>query len=248
MPQVKAYHRPKTVDAAAHLLARPQVNTTLVAGGTYINAHMPDFVEEVVDLQAVGLNQWSEADGTLTLGSMVRLQDIVDSSSAPELLRHMAHREGPNTFRHAATIGGVIAGADPESELLAALLVFEAMLTIQTAGRSQTTSVADYLADKSALLGRGVITQLSLPTTGKTAAERVARTPADKPIVAALARLDEADTLHVALCGVADSPILVDPAKLDSLTPPADFRGSTAYRQQMATVLVARVIEQLQSV
>lgn len=247
MPQLKTYHRPKTVEAAAHLLARPHVNTTIVAGGTYINAHLPDFVDEIVDLQAVGLNQLSEADGTLTLGSMVRLQDIVDNSNAPELLRHMAHREGPNTFRHAATIGGVVAGADPESELLAALLVFKATLTIQTDNRVQTTSVADYLANKSTVFERGVITQVSLPTTGKTAAERVARTPADKPIVAALARLDEADTLRVALCGLADSPILVDPTQLDSLTPPADFRGSTTYRQHMAAVLVARVIEQVQS-
>jgi CO/xanthine dehydrogenase FAD-binding subunit len=44
------------------------------------------------------------------------------------------------------------------------------------------------------------------------------------------------------LTGVAPTPHLIDPADVDDLVPPADFRGSTEYRAHLATVLTARAI------
>ena len=55
MSQLKAYHRPTSVDEALQLLSRPGVNTAIVGGGTYITTCMPEMVDEVVDLQAAGL-------------------------------------------------------------------------------------------------------------------------------------------------------------------------------------------------
>ena len=133
MPQLKAYHRPPSVDEALQLLARSGINTAVIGGGTYIAAHMPAQVDEVVDLQAIApLREISQSGSRLTLGAMVRLQTIVDDERVPALLREMAHREGPNTLRHAATVGGTIVGTDKESEFLAALLVYEAEVQVQT--------------------------------------------------------------------------------------------------------------------
>ncbi len=245
MTLIKSYHRPQSVGAAVELLARPGVTMAVVAGGTYINAYKAEEVDEVVDLQAAGLDYANYDDDRLTMGAMTRLQAIVDWEDAPELLRDTAQREGANTFRNQATLGGVVVSADPESELLAALLVFKADVRMQNSGGARTGALSDFLADIAGSLAGGIITEISVATGGTTAADRVARTPADKPIVAAVARKKDAGQILLALCGVADSPIRIDPDQVASLNPPADFRGSSEYRREMATLLAARVLEKL---
>ncbi len=245
MQQLKSYHRPDSVEAALALLSRPGVKTAVIGGGTTLIATLPEDVEEVVDLQAVGLTAVDHTPDQMTIGALVRLQTLVTDIEAPDLLRRMAHREGPNTFRNAATLGGVLVGADPESELLAALLVFKAVVSIQTSAGGRQIPLPDFLADVSGGLDGGLITAVSLKKSGQTVHARVARTPQDKPIVAALARKDENGAVLLALCGVAETAVLVNPAALDSLNPPGDFRGSSSYRKQMAAVLSKRILNEL---
>ncbi len=244
MTLIQAYHRPHSVEEALALLARPSIITAVLAGGTHLTAHTEN-VDEVVDLQAIGLDGIDWTGSQMTVGAMTRLQTLVETADAPALLRQAAHREGPNTFRNQATIGGVIAGADPESELLAALLVLEAEVTVQTLAGSRTLALSAFLPDVRAALAGGIITAISLATAGVTASDRVARTPADKPIVAAVARKTPEGRILLALCGIASSPILVTPDQLASLDPPADFRGSSEYRREMAILLAGRVLGQL---
>ena len=246
MSQLKAYHRPASVDEALQLLARPNVNTAVVAGGTYVIPHMSEMVTEVVDLQDAGLTNVDFTGRSLALGAMVRLQTIVDDHRAPALLREAAHREGPNTLRNAATIGGTVASPHKGSEFLAALLVLDAQVSVQTVGDSKTIPLADFLLDVPAALSGGLVTSITLATMGKTASARVGRTPADTPIVAALARLDEDEQIRLALCGVDKTPVLVDPDNvIAAVNPTSDFRGSTEYRRQMAATLARRVVNEL---
>jgi probable selenate reductase FAD-binding subunit len=246
MPQLNAYHRPTSVDEALQLLARPSVNSAVVAGGTYIIPHLSEMVSEVIDLQRVGLTNIDFTGRGVTLGAMVRLQTIVDDHRNPDLLREAAHREGPNTLRNAATIGGVVASPYKESELLAALLVLDARIEVQNLGDTKTISLADFLLDVPAALSGGLVTSISLTTLGKTASARVGRTPADVPIVAAVARLTEDDQIRLALCGVDRTPILVDLENVKAaVNPTSDFRGSTEYRRQMAATLAKRVVREL---
>lgn len=246
MTQLKAYHRPATVAEALQLLSRPGVNTTVIGGGTVVVPRLAEIeADEVVDLQHVGLTQLRIADNALTLGAMVRVQTLVDDTRLPSLLREAAHRAGPNTLRSAATIGGAVVGAESESELLAALLVFEALVHVQTVTGAAAIPLAQLWADLPAALDNGLVTSITMQMTGRTASARVARTPADSPIVAAVAR-HTGEHVLLALCGVADTPILVDPAHLEAMIhPPDDFRGSSTYRRQMAITLSRRVIKQV---
>lgn len=245
MQKLKSYHRPDSVEAALALLGRPDVKTAVIGGGTSLVATLPEEVEEIVDLQAVGLTAVDHTPDQMTIGALVRLQTLVADIEVPDLLRLMAHREGPNTFRNAASLGGVLVGADPESELLAALLVFEALVSIQTIAGSKQVALADFLADVAGSLDGGLVTAVSLQKSGPTAHARVARTPQDKPIVAALARKKEDGAVLLALCGVAETAVRIDPAELDTLNPTGDFRGSSAYRKQMAAVLSKRILNEL---
>ncbi len=245
MAVIKAYHRPTSADAALMLLSRRGVTSVLVAGGTAINARRDLEFDEIVDLQAAGLDELHRAGDRLTLGAMVRMQTVVDSPEAPDLLRDAAHREGPNTFRHVGTIGGAVAVADWESDLLAALLVLDTDVNVQAPEGHRMYGLAEFLEDPAKALDGGLITSISLAVTGATASDRVGRTPADKPIVAASGRRDLLGRLHLALSGVAATPILVDPDKVGDLTPPDDFRGSSVYRREMAVLLSKRVLAAL---
>ncbi len=79
---------------------------------------------------------------------------------------------------------------------------------------------------------------------GETAWAGTGRTPVDTPIVAAYARVHDGET-SLALTGVAATPLLVDPADVAALAPPADFRGSSEYRRSLAVVLTRRVLDSL---
>jgi CO/xanthine dehydrogenase FAD-binding subunit len=248
MPQLKAYHRPTSLDEALQFLTRTGSTTAVIGGGTHVTVHLPETVEELVDLQAIPeLRQIEYIGQKLTLGAMVRLEEVVDSEQVPALLRETAHREGPNTLRNAATVGGTVIRADKESEFLAALLVFEAEVHIQTTHEIRNTPLTKFLQDVPVALDNGLVTGISLRATpGKTASDRVGRTPADKPIVAAVAHLADDGQLRLALCGVAETPILVEPENIKAaISAPNDFRGSSEYRRQVAATLAKRVIKQL---
>lgn len=246
MPQLKAYHRPSSVEEALQLLSRSGIHTVVVGGGSYVTAYMPETVDEVVDLQALGLTEVTYTGQGLVLGAMVTLQTIVDDERAPVLLREAAHREGPNTLRNVATVGGIVAGPNRESEFLAAMLVFDAEVEVQSNKGVKNLPLVNFLRDVPTALGGGLVTSISLATMGKTASARTARTPADKPIVAALARLGDDGRVRLALCGVANVPVLVDPDNVKAgVNPPSDFRGSREYRRQIAATLAKRVVSEV---
>lgn len=236
---IRAYHRPVTLDDALSLLESGAA--AVLAGGTVINAD-PAGPPEVVDLQALGLGTLSSEGGTLHIGAMARLQALVDGDRVPPILQDLARREGASTIRNAATVGGTVAAVDPESELLAGLLAYDASVTIARPSGTEEIGLDTLLADRSQLEG-GVITAITFATDGTAAAERTGRTPTDRPIVVAVARRSEAEDLRVAVTGVAATPVVVDPGNLDTLDPPSDFRGSAEYRNELARILTARAVE-----
>lgn len=235
---ITRYHRPSTLDDAAALIAGP--DAALLAGGTSVNAAPRRAPSTAVDLQSLDLAGIDLDGDIIRLGATSLLQDLVDSTLVPSVLRDLARREGPSTIRNMATVGGTIGAADPESELLAGLLAFGAHATLARAGSSTDHSLDEVLGDGGLLAG-AVITGVSVLTTGRTAADRVARTPMDRPIVAAIAHSD-GETVRLALTGVAERPIVVDSDRIDDLAPPPDFRGTTEYRKTLAGILAKRVL------
>jgi CO/xanthine dehydrogenase FAD-binding subunit len=240
----RSYHRPANIDAALALLGRNDVTTAVLGGGTSLNARAPREPVELVDLQGLGLDGIALHGGTMIVGAMVRLQDLVEHPATPLLVAEAATREGPNTLRNAATVGGTIGSRRPDSELLAALLVHETIVSSTGPGGTSDVALADALADPETLDGR-IITEIRLATEGIGHIARTGRTPADRAIVAAVGRRSDEGRIAIALTGVADSPILAHESAIAALNPPGDFRGSPAYRRELAATLAGRVVAAL---
>ena len=241
MAQVSGYRRPASLEEALVLLERP--GTVVLGGGTKVNAEPTAEPIAVVDLQALGLHDIDRVDGdTLRIGATVTLQQLVDCGDMPAVVREAAQREEPSTLRAQATIGGSIVAADPESELLATLLVHDAVVSlVGAAGREELTLEA-LLAELPFPAGR-IVTGVVIDATGRSFVARAGRTRADRAIVAAAVRIRPDGEQRIALSGVAQTPIVIGAA--DELEPPGDFRGSSEYRRALAEVLVARALEAL---
>jgi CO/xanthine dehydrogenase FAD-binding subunit len=244
MQAVVGYHRPESLEEALALLNRNSPRSVVLGGGTAANAARSHEPVEMIDLQDIGLDAIQVDGPVVEIGAMVRLSVLAADDSVPGLLRELGRREGPNTLRNAATVGGTIATGSPESELLAGFLVYQGRVTLAgVGGTTQTVGLDELFGDRSLLEG-SIITKLQVDAGGLAVAERTGRTPSDVSIVAAVARKTTAG-IALAFTGVAPIPILVVPAGVADLEPPGDFRGSSEYRQHLADTLARRVMEQL---
>ncbi|MEZ4770030.1 MAG: FAD binding domain-containing protein [Caldilineales bacterium] len=259
------YIRPQSVDEAVALLDRHGERALPLAGGTWLTPRLrtdvdipgslAGTVDVVVDLANLPLNyvvgDGEPGAGFLRIGATTRLADLVDDALCQELaggiLAESARRAGPVNTRNAATVGGCIAARGPVLEFTLALAALGA--TVVTADGADDIGMLDPLSG-------GLITEIRLPWLAGAAGgglARVARTPADQPIVAAAAVTDDSG-LRVALGGVATAVLVVaahsladlDGAIADHLAaaqPIADFRGSAGYRQAMAPIIARRAVE-----
>ena len=269
MTRLKEYYRPQTLDEALALLRR-DAPTIPLAGGTHLVPALT--ASAVVDLQALGLDELVVDGARANIGAMVRLQQLVESArdQVGEFVADAVRREGSLTYRNAATVGGTIAIGDPSSCLLIALLVLDAEVQLRLPDPA-AVSLDRLLDDPHKFLGGGLITgvtALSAAEAPGVALATVARTPRDKPIVAAAVRVADTDGLcsdvRIALAGVADRPVrayeaeerlrgrpfekgLVDESVATALTclhVPSDFKGSQEYRCSMAAVLTWRALQE----
>jgi CO/xanthine dehydrogenase FAD-binding subunit len=269
---LREYHRPGDVNEAVTLLRRSPA-TVALAGGTALVASGRRDVEAVVDLRDLPLAYVRAQNATLHVGATTTLQGLIDRSEiqtfASGVLAETARAVAGRNQRNAATVGGIVASAGGADPLLTALLALDAKI-VAYAPQSREMPLAGFLAYRDRLLKDGaLITEVKLPLLiGPLGAAYVAvgRTPRDRPIVCAVARLELAKgvtgNVRLALGGVASVPVRAVQAEetLDrkelsdqrigqaakkvtiGLAPASDFLGSAEYRVEMALVLARRVL------
>ena len=236
---ITSYHRPTDLAAAVELAAAPEA--VILGGGTVVGAQRFAAPTTLVDLQDVGLAGVERTGDRISIGAMTRLTDVAEHADTPKVLADLARRELPRSLRNSATVGGTIASRNGDSQLLAGLLAFRAVVSTMTASGSEDLALRDLLAEP--MPSGAIITRVTVDATGVAAAERTGRTPGDVPIVSAVASKTPEGGLSLALSGVGATPVAIDPADVADLDPSGDFRGSSDYRRHLARVLSSRVID-----
>ncbi len=245
---ITAYHRPQTLEEALMLLNRSAPRTLPLGGGTLLSHGQTDPVE-VVDLQALGLDQIMEQGKNLEIGATVTLQKLLEDDHCPAALKSGLKLEAPLNIRNAATVAGSIATCDGRSTLNTVLLALDAKLTIVDR-KSEIANLGDYLP----LRPGGLITGITIPLQTMLAFEYVARTPADKPIVCVALAKWSSGRMRLAVGGNGPAPRLaMDGAGAEGLETAArnafhdasDEWGSAEYRMDVAATLSRRCVAAL---
>jgi len=260
--ELTEYHKPTTLDEALKLLRRTSIKTVPLAGGTSLVAEAARDVQAVVDLNALDLS-FVRPGPDLQIGATTKLQALAEDESVrayadSTFVTAILDSASRNT-REAASLAGSIAAAQGNSPLFTALLALDARLTVRAARGTRADEVAlAYWTPQP----RTLILRVTLPalSAGMHAAyEKIARTPADLPIVCVAARATVDDQqlrdIRLALGGVAEKPIVItknagsieDLAQLAvaTVTPPDDYFATADYRREMIGVLVKRVLSNL---
>lgn len=141
------YNWAEDLDEALILLARTDVKTVALAGGTYLLGRDDDVIQAVVDLRDLELAYIEEetrnGQAFLRLGAMCTLQTLADSPLLREvatgLLSRAAHSSSSSLLiRNSATLGGTLAiGADSQADLLTALAVLDVEVVLRSGSRTQ---------------------------------------------------------------------------------------------------------------
>ena len=136
------YHWAEHIDDALLLLARLDVKTVPLAGGTYLLGLQDDSIQAVVDLRELGLAYISEDARGVHLGAMTTLQNMVDAPMLKNLAMGLLARaalvsSSSRLIRNCATIGGTLgAGAASQADLLTALAVMDAEAVLRSNSKS----------------------------------------------------------------------------------------------------------------
>jgi aerobic-type carbon monoxide dehydrogenase small subunit (CoxS/CutS family)/CO/xanthine dehydrogenase FAD-binding subunit len=266
---IRSYHRPGRLEEAADLAARGGV---ILAGGTRLLAQDVE-VPNVLDLGALDLAEMGIEDGDLRLGAMVSVQDVLDSPAAATatggLLTAACRRRSASwMLRSMATLGGESVGADPDSEVAAALLALNTIYEVRNLETTLEVPALRFLRDPlQDLSGGGIVTSLLIPGAPDGAAlERVAVMPSAPPLVAVAVTLAFAGELcaraRIAVTGLAVRParILEAEARIEGTQVDAaaleravqqvgaraafrsDAQASAGYRRAAAISLARRAI------
>lgn len=208
----------------------------------------------------------TDAGGVWSLDPDAPLQAVLDRPDTPPLLRQALAGVLSWQIRNQTSIGRTLTSPRLAPQWVAALLALGVTVTVQ-ADEGSTDIPLEALVERR-VVGRVSTLHLSLPgSQHRWGAARVGRTPADEPIVAAVAvvRMDGDVVRHarVAITGVWPSPVRLARApgsligaRLDQpciravanavegeVAPEGDFLGSEDYRRAMAGVLTRRALE-----
>lgn len=240
-------YRPENITEAAARLRQPDAYPIYGGGASLLRA--PDDerrdVESAVDLAAVvSAGCRAEADGDLVLGSAATLSAI---AAADSRLRPYIEADAPLTLRNTLTLGDLLMEARPDSLFLALLFGLVARIDTPEHGRDDLIEIGRWFdmspGERRHHLALGVVIPRFEGTLWRFAFSRVSRTPADAPIVAAIAFVYAGTPdpgSYVVVCGLDHRPVRYSAGMASRID---DYKGSAGYRAAMAQLLGAQALE-----
>jgi CO/xanthine dehydrogenase FAD-binding subunit len=200
------YHRPRTLEETLALLARPDLPTLPLGGGTVLSRPSAK-PYAVVDLQALGLNSIENQGNVLTIGATVTLQSLLDCEYIQPALKDAIRHETSYNLRQVGTVAGTLVASKGNSTFTTTLMALDAKL-IWAPGEKEI-SLGDYMALRENWTEGKLLLSIMIPLNVELRFEEVARTPADQPILCAAAVKWSNGRTRIILGGFAPAPWLV---------------------------------------
>jgi len=165
--------RPETWKEALEI--RKETGALPFAGGTDLMVKFrsvagedPQLGEAVLFLDRIPeLKVLEESDGFLVLGAAVPLTDLLTAKKPviPEILRQALKEIAAPGLRNRATLGGNIVNASPAGDSLPPLIVLEALLVLESMGKSRRISLEDFITGpgKTILAPDEILREIRIP-------------------------------------------------------------------------------------
>ncbi len=247
------YHRPDSLEIALELLARPAPQTLPLAGGTVLAAQTAADPFAVVDLQNLGLGAIRQQGSAFEIGAAAHLETLLTAPGIQPELSRVIRLEANHNLRQQASVAGTLVSADGRSPFAAAMLALDAQLTLLPG--DTVVPLGDLFNARTSILPGRLITALSIQRRASLAYESVARTPADRPILAVAIARWPSGRLRVVVGGFGHAPRLAldapepggVPFAVESVCANAtDAWASAEYRLAVGPVLARRALETLE--
>lgn len=246
------YHRPKTVQEALQLLARPGITTWPMGGGSHLNQPSKDSFA-VVDLKDLGLDEIHDRGNLLEVGATVTLAALLDTPHLQPALARAIRHEAAHNLRQVGTVAGTLLAATGRSPFTTAFLALDARLARLPGEEIQ--DLGNLLPVRQNVLPGRLVTTVTIPLNADLAYESVARSPADQPLVCVASARWPSGRTRVALGGYGRAPLLAfdgteaDGAEIatrDAYDAAQDEWATAEYRREIAAILTRRCLGALQ--
>ncbi|MBU1342373.1 MAG: FAD binding domain-containing protein, partial [Proteobacteria bacterium] len=238
---------------------RHKDNAGWFGNGTFINNGSFEFHHEtVIHLENLNLTDIKETPDTITIGASVTLQELMDSDSAPQVLKEAALHETSRHIRNMRTLGGDIGIGTVYSNTIPCLVALSACVKTCDA----ILLLEEYLINKNSL-----ILEIIIPKSDRICRLKKVSLQSNSPTIFTAAVSMEKDKkivekMIIALGGIKAAPIrlvtlendlvkgLVNPtdttaikkAVASNLNLVSDINGSTEYKKYIAGISVADCI------
>ena len=231
--------------------------------------HLVD-LGRVSELVGIDRSNGTVTIGAMTTEAEVGASPVV--AAAVPLVAKATPLIGHFQIRNRGTLGGSVAHADPSAEYPAVVAALDASMVLVNAGGSRRVAASDYFESTfmTAMAEDEILTAVEFPVwegPSGFAAYEVARRHGDFALVGAMAGVqrhgDQVSKAAVALFGVGGTPHRARTAEAalvgsaadrtdlteigqlaaSDLDPPSDIHASSAYRREIAAVVVERALQ-----
>ncbi len=243
------YLRPASLDEVTRLLAENPDKIKFLAGGSF-KPILEDGKTIIVDLQDAGLDSLEVTEQGFTIGGLATLQDMESALGSSGFYQALSTEYGLNV-RNTLSLSNFLAQANGRSPVLVGLLALDPV--VYSLEHPDGLSLRDFLLLNATA---DVVTKLEIPAFTKLGYEGVGRSPKDLPIVSVAVNRRLDGSFRVACGGTVEiwetfelsQPDEDDFEQISNHYQNSDDAWASAeYRQDVAQVLLTRVLQELES-
>ena len=244
------YLRPASLDEVLRLRAENPDKIKFLAGGSF-KPILEDGKTIIVDLQDAGLDCLEVTERGFMIGGLATLQDLDSALGSSGFYQALSTEYGLNV-RNTLSLSNFLAQANGRLPVLICLLALEPI--VYSLEHPDGLSLRDFMLSMPTA---DVVIKVEIPAFTKLGYEGVGRSPKDLPIVSMAVNRQMDGSFRVACGGTVEiwetfelsQPDEDDIEQISKLYQNSDDAWASAeYRQNVAKVLLTRVLQKLESI